>query len=185
MDEGLADQLLDRYVARLIGLARKQLSHKVSHRVDPEDVVQSAMRSFFRRAQRGQYQWDGERELWYLLAKITVRKVITNERRHRAKCRNVDAEQRRAPGRGGELLETIDCFLSREPDPGEATAALEELQEVMSGLPPLYRQILELRLQGHSPERVAVLAECSERTVFRATGRCRELLEKRFNATEN
>jgi len=184
VDNSLAKELLDRYVARLIVLARKQLSNQVARRVDPEDVVQSAMRSFFRRAHHGQYQWDGERELWNLLAKITVRKVTTNERRHRAQCRDVHAEAPSTFCSGGPLLETIDRFPSREPDPQEASAALEDFRLVMSSLPPLYRRILDLRLQGHAPDRVAALAHCSERTVFRACERCRESLEKRFEAVE-
>lgn len=186
LDEQLANHLFERYVVRLVGLARTQLSNQVATRVDPEDVVQSAMRSFFRRAQRGKYQWDGERELWYLLARITVRKVITVERRHRAHCRDVAAEHGPASGDGPRKEPTDRClFLAREPDPCQAHAAIDELRRVLDGLPPLYGRVVELRLQGHSTEQVAALSGCSERTVFRASQRCRALLERRFYAAEN
>jgi len=183
VDQRLAEQLPDRYVDRLIRLAQNRLTRKVARRVDPEDVVQSALRSFFRRAQNGQYQWRGEREIWHLLVKITVRKVTTNERRHRAQRRSVDAEQTGEYGRG--FFQTVDQLLSREPDPAAASAALEELGQILSKLPPLYRQIIEQRLQGHPVEQVSATLGCSERTVFRATKRCRELLEKRFDAGDD
>ena len=168
---------------RLIRLAQNRLTRKVARRVDPEDVVQSALRSFFRRAQNGQYQRRGERELWNLLAKITVRKVTTNERRHRAQRRSVDAEQTGESSMGP--FQTVDQLLSREPDPAAASAALEELGQVLSKLPPLYRQVIEQRLQGHPVGQVSATLGCSERTIFRATERCRELLEKQFDAGDN
>ena len=49
-DEQAATELFDRYVDRLIELARSRLSPKLARRLDPEDVVQSACRSFFRLA---------------------------------------------------------------------------------------------------------------------------------------
>ena len=55
-DEQAAEELLDRYVSRLIQLARSRLPSKLARRLDPEDVVQSACRSFFRRAGAGLYE---------------------------------------------------------------------------------------------------------------------------------
>jgi len=48
-----ARQIYDRYAARLLGLARRMLAEKLAARVDPEDVVQSAYRSFFLHARTG------------------------------------------------------------------------------------------------------------------------------------
>ena len=47
-DEAAATEIFERYVNRLCGLARTQLSQRMQRRVEPEDIVQSAYRSFFR-----------------------------------------------------------------------------------------------------------------------------------------
>lgn len=41
-----ATAIFDRYVARLIALARSRIGAKLGRRVDAEDIVQSAYRSF-------------------------------------------------------------------------------------------------------------------------------------------
>jgi RNA polymerase sigma-70 factor (ECF subfamily) len=46
-DQAAAAGLFRRYVDRLIALARSRLRGAMAGRVDPEDVVQSAYRSFF------------------------------------------------------------------------------------------------------------------------------------------
>lgn len=46
-DERAASLLFERYVDRLLVLARNKLSPRMKRRIDPEDVVQSAYRSFF------------------------------------------------------------------------------------------------------------------------------------------
>ena len=44
-----ARALFERFSRRLIGLARCHLEVRLQHKVDPEDVVQSAYKSFFLR----------------------------------------------------------------------------------------------------------------------------------------
>ena len=46
-DQQAANLLFRRYSERLIALVRCHLSEKLARRLDPEDVVQSAYRSFF------------------------------------------------------------------------------------------------------------------------------------------
>ncbi len=82
-DEQAASDLFDRYVERLIKLARSRLSAKLQRRVDPEDVVQSAYRSFFSHAQDGRYQLHKSGDLWRLLAAITVNKVAVTQIRRK------------------------------------------------------------------------------------------------------
>ena len=49
----ISPPLFNRYAGRLTALARLRLSHAVAARVDAEDVVQSAYRSFFVLARNG------------------------------------------------------------------------------------------------------------------------------------
>src|SRR5262245_54743172 len=70
-----ADQLFNRYVERLVALARSHMSPSLRTREDEEDVVQSVCRSFFTRAREGQYILQRSGDLWRLLAAITLNKV--------------------------------------------------------------------------------------------------------------
>ncbi|MCA9217811.1 MAG: hypothetical protein KDB27_32300, partial [Planctomycetales bacterium] len=50
-----ATELYERYARRLIQFASKQTSTKYASRFDPEDVIQSVFRTFFRRVSDGQF----------------------------------------------------------------------------------------------------------------------------------
>jgi DNA-directed RNA polymerase specialized sigma24 family protein len=67
-DERAEDELFARYTSRLIELARRRLSAKLGRRLDPEDVVQSAYRSFCASARADRYTLRGSGDLWRLLA---------------------------------------------------------------------------------------------------------------------
>jgi hypothetical protein len=69
------DDLVERYAHRLARLAEQHLSPKVAGRLDAEDVVQSAFRTFFRRSVQGEFQIDSSAQMWRLLAKITLMKA--------------------------------------------------------------------------------------------------------------
>ena len=87
-DPAAAEALFRRYAERLTQLARGRLSRKLSARVDAEDVVLSAWRSFFRLADAGDVALRQSGDLWRLLVRITLRKVYRSARRHRADCRS-------------------------------------------------------------------------------------------------
>ena len=91
-DEGAASRLFERYVERLIGLARSRLSSRMQRRVDAEDVVQSAYRSFFSKAGTGRYTIEEGARLWPLLAAITLSKVRKQVEFNTAQKRNVSQE---------------------------------------------------------------------------------------------
>lgn len=75
-DEAAAEEIFSRYLHRLAGLARNRLSDKMQRRIDPEDVVQSAYRSFFRQAKEDRYELKRSGDLWRLLAAITINKTM-------------------------------------------------------------------------------------------------------------
>ena len=177
-DERAAEELVDRFAYRLLELARSRLSPKLSRRVDPEDVVQSALRSFFGHARSGRYELHKSGDLWRLLVAITVNKVRQKVKHHTVQKRAVDAEQSVA---GHDSLFGIPPeAISREPSPEEAAVLIEELAQLMSGLSPLHGQIVRLRLEGHSVAETANNARCSERTVHRAIERVKERFAQRL-----
>src|SRR4029450_10634551 len=84
--------LFEQFSQRLIGLARCHLDARLKNKVDPEDVVQSAYKSFFLRYGDQTLASEGSDALWSLLTLITLRKCADRARYHRADCRNVSQE---------------------------------------------------------------------------------------------
>ena len=177
-DETAATELFDRYVNRLIGLARSKLSDKMRRRVEPEDVVQSAYRSFFRKAGGDQYTLENSGDLWKLMAAITVSKVRGQVEFHTAKKRGVYTEESVAGQAADFHINPI--AIAEDPTPDDAATVVEELQELMQRLDPLHRQILELALQNFDVNEISVKVERSNRTVRRALQMVRESLEGRL-----
>ena len=171
-DAEAARQLFGAYAQRLSRLAEGYLSRKLAGRVDGEDVVQSAFRTFFRRAAAGEFQIDSAAQLWQLLVRITVLKARGQGRRHAAARRDVAAE--RSPAGEDWLVE----LASREPGPEEAVILLDQIESLLAGLPPVYARILELRLQGHSVREIVPSLNVARRTVYRALEVLQQRLER-------
>src|SRR5262249_3076106 len=135
-DEAAAEELFRRYSGRLTALARSRLSQALASRVDAEDVVQSAYRSFFLLARDGEVLLRESGDRWRLRVRITLRKVCRSARRHRADCRSIEREH--PPPDGMEA-----AALSREPTPAEAAALIDELRGVLAPLGPPQRRMVE------------------------------------------
>jgi RNA polymerase sigma factor (sigma-70 family) len=161
-DAQAAEELFARYAQRLTSLAEQHLSRKLAARLDGADVVQSVFRTFFRRSATGEFRIDSSAELWRLLVQITLQKARAYGRHHTAGVRDVAAE---APGGGAAFLPEA---VAHEPGPAEAAALVDQIQELLRGLPALYCDLLQLRLEGHSVSDTAVRLGVSRRTVHRA-----------------
>lgn len=175
--ESAARGVFDRYLLRLIGLARARLSEKLAQKVDPDDIVQSALRSFFVRAKDGQFEIERGSDLWNLLATITKHKLLKKAEHYRQQKRSLDRDQPLQHSDMGNL-----AWVS-EPTETEAVALTDELEHLMKELDPLKRTMLELRLQGHSTYEIAEEVERSERTVRRFLIGFRDQLEERLSDT--
>ena len=168
-DDRAARAVFDRYSDRLVRLAGKHLSQRLAGRVDPEDVVQSVFRTFFRRGADGEFHLDGSAQLWQLLVKITVLKARARARFHTADRRDAGAEQ--APADGFDAA-------TPEPGPEEAVILVDQIDALLRGLPAVYAQVLGLRLQGRNVTDVADELNLSRQTVHRALN----LLQDRLTA---
>ncbi len=173
-DQRAADELFARYVERLTRLARTRLSPKLSSRIDPEDVVHSAYRSFFVAAGQGRFSLERSGDLWRLLVRITLHKLYRSAAHHTAEMRSVDREQ--SPG-DANAIDTH--FTAHEPTPDEAVALADEMEWLFAELPPLGRRVLELRLQGETLAEIAAEIEHSERTVRRMLTQARDRMTQR------
>jgi RNA polymerase sigma-70 factor (ECF subfamily) len=176
------EELFNRYVDRLIGLARKRLAPKLAGRIDPEDVVQSAYRSFFAAAGRGRFQLEQSGDLWRLLAGITLNKLHRQVERNTAKKRDVSKDRGLADE--GSLSVGTDV-LSRDPSPDEVVALADELELLMRDLDPRHREMIQLRLQGYQIEEIAAQTQRTQRTVLRALEGIKQKLLARATETRN
>jgi len=138
-------------------------------------VVQSAYRSFFVGAREGKYELERGGDLWRLLVAITVHKLQDQIKHHTAERRNIDAEQRLGTSLVGIQAAQV---LAQEPSPIAAIALIDELEAVLRDVPPIYRRILELRLQGHTMQEIADSTHRSISAVSRLLEKVKLLLEQ-------
>lgn len=173
-DQGAARQIVEKYLDRLVALAKRRLSQRLASRVDPEDVVQSALRTFFNRAKQGKFQVDEQDDLCKLLTRITIHKVLRQVEFQQAAKRNphLEAEQ------GSRTQERMQEVLDREPSPEAQVAFLDQLEALWSGMRPQDRQILELRLQGCTNQEIAEKLGTYDRHIRRVIEHVRGLAER-------
>ncbi|MCS6897445.1 MAG: ECF-type sigma factor [Nitrospira sp.] len=158
-DAAAAAQLWERFVPRLLGLARRVLSGHPRLNGFADDVVQSVFASFFQRAQAGRFFLDDREDLWNLLAVITVRKARKAIRREKSEKRG-----------GGQIAN----------EAGSSALPLEVLavsnlgpefdlhaEEMLSGLPEELRTVAVLRLMGHTNAEIARQLDWTVRKVER------------------
>jgi RNA polymerase sigma factor (sigma-70 family) len=175
-DQQAAAELFNRYASALILFVRGRLSSKLGRRLDPEDVVQSAYRSFFGGARNGRYNLDRGGDLWQLLVAITLHKLQKQVKRNRCQKRTIDREE--SVGPAGGLLGIPPDALAQEPSPIEAAALADEVELLMRGLEPRHRCTLEMRLQGYTLEEIAAATGSGLRTVCRVLERIKEQLDQ-------
>lgn len=176
-DEAAATEIFQRFAHRLIGLAKSRLHQFSPQKVDPEDVMQSVLKSFFLRHKEEQFEvrdWDG---LWGLLTFVTLRKCGHRIEYLRAACRDVRREITRQPA-GDELSPGWEA-IAREPTPSEAAMLAETVEQLMNKLGPRDRDILALSLQGHTTPEISAQVGCTERTVQRILAGIKKWLEER------
>jgi RNA polymerase sigma factor (sigma-70 family) len=176
----VADDIFNRYAKRLAGLARERLSPSLRRRVDPEDIVQSAFRSFFVHAPQGEYALARSGDLWRLLAAITLHKLRDQVDRHRAKRRDYRRERTLSPTTSDSEIESFGCAAT-SPATVDELAAIEHLEAAFNRLPRLARQALSLRLAGNTIEDIAAALERSERTARRLLDEARHELTRELS----
>jgi len=160
-DPQAAEELFAQYAQRLARLAAGHLRGGLAGRLDGEDVVQSALRSFFRRCAQGEFHIDSRAQLWRLLVKITLNKARAKARHHTAGLRDAHVE---VPDQEALLAEEA----AREPGPEETAVLADHVRALLCGLPAIYGEVLHRRLEGYSVAEIASALGVSRQTVYRA-----------------
>jgi RNA polymerase sigma-70 factor (ECF subfamily) len=175
-DPSAAAALFSLYKHRLVALARSHLDTRIRRKIDPEDVVQSVFRSYFRRQRQGEFRVADWEHLWSLLALMTARKCTNARIFFRRKRRDASLEVV-AEGDGDEALASWQA-LAREPTPEQAAVLADMIEHLVNGFPERDRRIVMLSLEGRTARQIADAIGRAERTVRRVLDHFRHSLEK-------
>ena len=161
---------MERYRLRLIALVASRLSRGQRGSIDPEDVVQSAMGSFFRNtssASQSRLQIKSTLSVWNLLAMFARRKLSRSLERASA--------AKRGAGWDSNALDQIELLEFQQATPVLQDVA-EIVDELKSMLAPDHMKLLELLLAGNTQKEIAESLSVDERTVRRRVTTIRHLL---------
>lgn len=161
-NERAAGVLFERYAIRLAALVTSRLNRRYRSVIDPDEIVQSAMGSFFQAARLSRLPFSNQGSLWRLLATFARRKMARSIERSLAVKRG-----------GNQTHVTLDEM--RDPaadDRGEVSEELIRLCE--STLPNDLWVVVEHMLRGGTQREVAQSLGIDERTVRRRLLRVRQ-----------
>jgi DNA-directed RNA polymerase specialized sigma24 family protein len=164
--EEAALQIWLRFSERLAAEVRRRLDARVLRRAGAEDLVQSLLASFFAAAPGPMGPPRNRGELWRRLVHFTICKVAKTAEHHRARCRDVRREV--APGgtaADGTRPTAFEPQDHRVLDPADQAAARAEFDRLLGVLPEDLRQVLVMRLEGHTNAEIAARFGRVERTV--------------------
>jgi len=170
-EQEAATRIYLRYAQRLYGLATAKTNPDLQPRFDPEDIVQSVFRTFFRRAKDGHYQVPDGDELWKLFLVIGLNKIRDVASFHRAEKRSVEKTT--------ELTGDAKQIASSGETVAETTLRLV-VDDLLERLPDNQREIIRLRLDGSQVTEIAERTQRSLRTVERTLQKFRELLHQQI-----
>jgi RNA polymerase sigma factor (sigma-70 family) len=179
-NQQVAQELWERYFAKLVQLASMELRGAKRQMADEEDVAISVFDSFCRAAENGRFPDLADRDsLWRLLVRMTARKSIDLRRRETRLRRGGPARAEQAGQPSGD--EALALAIGDTPSPEFAAMMAEELREVLEFLDDgEFRAIAIGKMEGYSNEELADQLDCSVRTIERRLGLIREKLKRKF-----
>jgi DNA-directed RNA polymerase specialized sigma24 family protein len=168
----VAQNLWERYFARMVELARNKLRASVSRAADEEDVALSAFHSFFRAASEQRFPRLANRDdLWQVLVVLTARKAI-DQRKYETRKKRADSSTRPLDDAA------IESIVGTDPDPAFAAMVADEFRALLEKLPDeQLRQIAVRKLEGFTNDEIAADLGCTVRTVGRRLALIRDLWE--------
>lgn len=173
------DQVVGEFVAAfgpaLERIAADKMSPALQRRVGADDVFQSVCRTFFRRAQGGQFTLPDRESLWRLLCAITLNKVRLYAR--------FQGAQKRGSLRDAGNAEAAAATPSAEISPVEAAEFADEMTHLIESLGETEGKLLKLKIEGYSHAEIAEQLMCTERTVGRLLIRTQHKLTELMSAT--
>jgi len=159
----------ERFSFRLQALVRRHLDNRIRCREDEQDVLMSMYANFCAGQLEGKTPPASREELWKLLVRITMCKVVNTAHRHLAARRDVRRERTdaRDQWRDGSLFPRwmLDHVDKAQPSPEEQVIVLDELDRVLQDLPKELRQIVLWKLDGYTNAQIARMIQRTVRSV--------------------
>ncbi len=184
--DGAQEQLWQRYFQRLVGLAKLKLGETPRAVADEEDVATAALQSFFSGASRGRFPRLHDRnDLWPLLAKITARKALDQQRHLLAEKRGGGRVRGDSAMRNpnDSIAAWPVGLLEQEFGPEYLAIVNEQCDRLFATLfDDQLRLIARRRLEGHSNAEIAKELGVVERTVERRLQLIRSLWGEELRA---
>lgn len=182
-DHEAAHRLWAHFCQRLMVFARSRMSPSTRRIYDEEDAAVSAFRSLCRGIEAQRFPDVGDRgNLWALLVVITSRKIANQFRYEHQQRRNANQtlnETMLQPSDSvgdSSSIGILQSLPSQEPTPAFAAEVADMSEYLMSQLPePDLKQVVLLKLEGHTNEDVAELMNITRRTVQRKLERIRRI----------
>jgi len=169
--EGAAQALYERYIRRLMGLARKKLGGVPRRVSDEEDIAQVVMNSFFEGVRESRFPRLRDRDdLWQVLVMLTERKVVDQVRRQFSRKRRGEVGESALLFHQdvGSCMGGLNDVMAREPSPEFAAEVAEEMERRLGQLQnEELRRIAVLKLEGRTNSEIAKELGCVTRTVER------------------
>jgi RNA polymerase sigma-70 factor (ECF subfamily) len=167
--QSAATALYQRYAGHLRALTARQSSAALSARVDPDDIVQSVFRTFFRRVNTDRYEVPRGDDLWKLFLVIALNKIRNAAAHHTAAKRDVRQTVHMGDSPSGVAAVT--------PDDADLTALRLVIDDAIGGLPESSREMVRLRIDGHEVGDIAARTGRSKRSVERVLQQFRDQLQ--------
>jgi RNA polymerase sigma factor (sigma-70 family) len=175
-DPRAASALWERFVERMLAVARQRLGSAVRRVADEEDVVLVAFERFHHGLRQGRFPRLNDRDdLWAILFTLTSRhaaRQVRDQQRDKRGAGNV---------RGDSALDTeAGQLIDDAPTPAEAMLLQESMAVLLDALgDESLRRIALARMEGHSNSEIAGQLRCSEITIERRLRLIRTIWEER------
>jgi DNA-directed RNA polymerase specialized sigma24 family protein len=181
-DPRAASALWERFVARMLAVARERLGN-VSRRVaDEEDVVVTAFEQFHRAAVQGRFPRLNDRDnLWAILFTLTARHAARQ-------ARDLQRDKRGGGNVRGDsaLSPAANDLIDDAPTPAEALLLQESMARLLDALgDDTLRKIALARMEGHSNAEIAGEIGRAEVTVERRLRLIRAIWQERDGAADS
>ncbi len=173
-DQDAATALYQRYADQLRVVAVRQSSASLITRIDPDDIVQSVFRTFFRRLTSDRYEAPEGDNLWKLFLVIALNKIRKNAIYHKAAKRDVR-----------QTISLGELPVAHNKDEATEQTDESELQsiiaEMLAELPESSRDIIRLRIDGLPVNEIATATGRAKRSVERVLQQFRNQLKAQLD----
>jgi DNA-directed RNA polymerase specialized sigma24 family protein len=171
-DDAATAELVQRYERAVLRSVRSRLSRSMRGAMDSMDVMQSVHRSLLTGVKNERFQLTTPQQLIGLAVVMVQRKVA----RHWRKLKRFPA--------GGHSAESgslppLEGIAGEEAAPVEIVTANELLERILSQLDDIDRQLVHLKLTGHSSVESAAILGREPAFVRMRWSRLRQLLRER------